>query len=30
MKTVVEDNVAKLRSCGAGAEADRLAGVLES
>jgi hypothetical protein len=30
METVVEDNVRKLRDCGATAEADRLAGVLES
>ena len=30
MQTVVEDNVRKLRDCGAGAEADRLAGVLRS
>ncbi len=30
METVLEDNVAKLRKCGATAEADRLAGVLES
>ena len=28
METVVEDNVRKLRTCGASAEADRLAGVL--
>ena len=30
METVVEDNVAKLRTCGASAEADRLARVLEA
>ncbi len=30
METVVEDNVEKLRKCGATAEADRLAGILES
>ena len=30
MEKVVEDNVARLRECGATAEADRLAGVLES
>ena len=30
METVVEDNVRKLRECGATAEADRLAGVLRS
>jgi hypothetical protein len=30
MQTVVEENVARLRGCGATAEADRLAGVLKS
>lgn len=30
METVVEDAVARLRGCGATAEADRLAGVLKS
>jgi len=30
METVVEDNVRRLRGCGATAEADRLAGVLDS
>jgi len=30
METVVEDNVRRLRECGATAEADRLAGVLGS
>jgi hypothetical protein len=30
METVVEDNIRRLRECGAEAEADRLAGVLES
>ncbi len=30
METVVEDNVEKLRKCGASAEAERLAGVLGS